>query len=205
MFQLVHGITRPVSKSCLDHIWSSHPERLHNVRTMFSGMSDHLPVIVNRKFLRSTNNGNQQTITYRDVKSLNKDQFISSLHEAPWNCAFVFEDPNDVVDAWYKIFNGIIDEYLPLKQKRIKRKVQPKWFNAEILKGIKARDKLLKKARKSQAEGHWNAFKQAKNGVTHLIKITKQSYFRDKFNENKNNSRKLWNLIKCLSNDEKKL
>ena len=110
----------------------------------------------------------------------------------------MFQDPNDVVDAWYKIFNGIIDEYLPLKQKRVKRKVQPKWFNAEILKGIKARDKLLKKARKSQAEGDWNAFKQAKNGVTHLIKITKQSYFRDKFNENKNNSRKLWNLIKCL-------
>ena len=90
-----------------------------------------------------------------------------------------------------------------MKQKRVKRKVQPKWFNTEILKGIKARDKLLKKARKSQAEGDWNAFKQAKNGVIYLIKITKQSYFRDKFNENKNNSRKLWNLIKCLSNDEK--
>lgn len=149
MSQLVHGITRPVSKSCLDHIWSSHPERLHNVRTMSSGMSDHLPVIVNRNFLRSTNNGNQQTITYRDVKSLNKDQFISSLHEAPWDCAFVFQDPNDVFDAWYKIFNCIIDEYLPLKQKRVKRKVQPKWFSAEVLKGIKARDKLLKKARKS--------------------------------------------------------
>ena len=170
---------------------------------MSSGMSDHLPVIVNRKFLCSMNNGNQQTITYRDVKSLNKDQFISSLHEAPWDCAFVFEDPNDVVDAWYKIFNGIIDEYLPLKQKRVKRKVQPKWFNADVLKGIKARDKLLRKARKSQAEGDWNAFKQAENGVTHLIKITKQSYFRDKFNENNNNSRKLWNLIKCLSNDDK--
>lgn len=93
------------------------------------------------------------TTTYRDVKSLNKDQFVSSLHEDPWDWAFVFEDPNDVVDAWYKIFNGIIDEYLPLKQKRVKRKVQPKWFNAEIVKGIKARDKLLKKARKSQAEG----------------------------------------------------
>ena len=39
--------------------------------------------------------------------------------------------------------------------------------------------------------------------MTHLVKITKQSYFRDKFNENKNNSRKLWNLLKCLTNDEK--
>ena len=68
----------------------------------------HLPVIVNRKFICSKNNDNQHTtITYRDIKSLNKEQFISSLHEVPWDCAFVFEDPNDVVDAWYKIFNGI--------------------------------------------------------------------------------------------------
>ena len=44
----------------------------------------------------------------------------------------------------------IIDEHLPFKQKRVRRKVQPKWFNAKILKGIKARDKLLKKARKTK-------------------------------------------------------
>ena len=50
------------------------------------------------------------------------------LYEAPWDCAFVLEDTNDVVDTWYNVFNDIIDEHLPLKQKRVKRKVQPKWF-----------------------------------------------------------------------------
>ncbi|KAL9956972.1 hypothetical protein ACROYT_G038543 [Oculina patagonica] len=93
--------------------------------------------------------------------------------------------------------------HLPLKQKRVKRKVQPKWFNTEILKGIKARDKLLNKARKSQTERDWNAFNRAKNTVTQLIRRTKQPYSKDKVTENKNNSRKLWNLIKCLSNDDK--
>ena len=205
MSQLVHIITRPVSKTCLDHIWCSHPEQLHNVRAMSSGISDHLPVIVTRKFITCPKNNKDQhtTITYRDIKGLNKEQFVSSLQEAPWDCAFVFEDTNDVVDAWYKVFNDIIDEHLPLKQKRVKRKVQPKWFNTEILKGIKARDKLLVKARKSQAERDWNAFKRAKNTVTQLIRSTKQSYFKDKVTENRNNSRKLWNLIKCLSKDDK--
>ena len=46
-------------------------------------MSDHLPVIVNRKFLRPMNNGNQHTVTYRDIKSLKKEQIVSSLHEFP--------------------------------------------------------------------------------------------------------------------------
>ena len=98
-----------------------------------------------------------------------------------------------------KVFNDIIDEHLPLKQKRVK----PKWFNTEILQEIKARDKLLSKARKSQAVRDWNAIKRAKNTVTQLIRSSKQSYFKDKVTENRNNSGKLWNLIKGLSNDDK--
>ena len=171
---------------------------------MSSEISDHLPVIVNRRFKCSKNNGDQHTtITYQDIKSLNKEQFVSSLHKAPWDCAFAFEDPNDVVDTWYKIFNGIIGEHLPLKQKRVKRKVQPKWFNAKILKGIKARNKLLKKSQKNQAESNWNFLKQVKDSVTKLIRNTKQLYLKTKIAENKNNSWKLWNLSKCLSNDNK--
>lgn len=93
------------------------------------------------------------------MKGRNKEQFVSSLHEAPWDCTFVLEGTNDVFDTWYNMFNDVTDEHLPLKQKRVKCKVQPKWFNTEILKEIKALHKLLSKARKSQAERDWNAFK----------------------------------------------
>ena len=72
------------------------------------------------------------TITYRDIKNLNKEQFIAALKEAPWDSAFIFDDPDDVVDAWYVIFQGLVDRFLPLKHKRVKRKSQPKWFNNNI-------------------------------------------------------------------------
>ena len=38
--------------------------------------------------------------------------------------------------------------------------------------------------------------------MTNLIRQTKQTYFKTKFTENKHNSRKLWNLIKCLSGND---
>ena len=66
--QIVKVITRPLSKTCLDHIWSSHPERLINVRVFPSGLSDHLPTIVTRKYkpvIQST--VAHTTITYRDI------------------------------------------------------------------------------------------------------------------------------------------
>ncbi|PFX24901.1 hypothetical protein AWC38_SpisGene10487 [Stylophora pistillata] len=121
MSQLVMEITRPLSKTCLDHIWSSHPARLINVRVLSTGMSDHLPTIVIKTYKGVQQNKTEHTtITYRDIKNLNKEQFIAALKEAPWDSAFIFNDPDDVVDTWYDIFQGVVDRYLPLKHERVK-------------------------------------------------------------------------------------
>ena len=58
-------------------------------------------------------------------------------------------------------------------------------------------------SQKNQAESNWNFFERVKNSVTKLIRNTKQLYIKTKIAENKNNSWKLWNLSKCLSNDNK--
>ena len=153
------------------------------------------------KRLQTNRTNTHMTMTYRDLKNLNKEKFIASLNEAPWDCAFVFDDANEICDAWYEIFNSIVELHLPQKQKRVKREVQPKWFTSDIAQEIKVRDKLLKKARKSQIDNDWMHYRQAKNKVTELIRKTKQSYFKKKVAENRKNPRKLWNLIKCLTKD----
>ena len=135
LVQLVNAITRPLSDTCLDHIWSSHPERMNTIRTISSGLSGHLPIVGIRTFKRETKNGKEHTtITYRDFKKLNKEQL---------NNAFMFEDSNDVLDAWYKVFEDVVNTHLPLKHKRVKRNILPKWFTSEISQEIKQRDKLL--------------------------------------------------------------
>lgn len=96
--QLITEVTRPLSNSCLDHIWYTHRERLNNASVMSSGMSDHLPIVAIRykhAWIKHV------TVTYRDVSKLDKEAFITSLKEAPWDCAFVFDETDDVVDAWY--------------------------------------------------------------------------------------------------------
>ena len=77
-------------------------------------MSDHLPTIVTRKY-KGVHESEHTTITYRDIKNLNKEQFIAALKEAPWDSAFIFDDPNDVVDTWCDIFHGVVDRFLPLR------------------------------------------------------------------------------------------
>ena len=63
--------------------------------------------------------------------------------------------------------------------------------NDNIAKWIKACDKLLTKAKKSRTDH-----------VTNLIRQTNQACFKSKVSENRQDSRKLWNLIKFLSGSD---
>ena len=171
-----------MSQSCLDHIWCSHPERIRQVEVLSSGMSDHLPIVAVRIYKQlKDNKGEHHNITYRDLRNLNEQAFCESLSSAPWDCAFTFDDPDDIVYAWYNIFNSIVDQHAPLRQKRVKRKSQPDWFSKILEDVLKKRDKLLYRARQSQSDSDWSAFRKAKNKATNLLRKTKQTYLRIKW------------------------
>jgi hypothetical protein len=72
----------------------------------------------------------------------------------------------------YSIFNNILNKHAPIISKRVKRKIQPKWFTNDIASEfeIQIRDRLLKQARASNNANDWSIFKLAKNKVTQLIR-----------------------------------
>ena len=121
------------------------------------------------------------------------------MHEIPWDSAFVFEEVDDVIDAWYYLFNDAINTHVPLIKKRVKNETQPKWFTSELLELIKSRDEKLKNAKLSNTEKDWIDLKRAKNKVTAAIRSAKKNYFHLSFEENRNNPKKLWSTIRNLT------
>ena len=132
---------------------------------------------------------------------MNQQAFCQSLSSAPCDCAFIFEESDDVVHAWYNIFIDIVDQHMPLRQKRVKRKSQTDWFNKILEDELKKRDKLLHKARQTQSDLDWSTFKKAKNKVTNLLRNTKQMFFKNKVAENRNDPKRLWRLIRELDGE----
>ena len=175
--QHVNEVTRPASNSCLDHVWTSHSERIATVEVKTIGLSDHLPTVIVRRYKRAMNNNRNDyvhtTISYRNLKHVNEKEFIKALDQAPWDTAFIFDEINDIVDAWYQIFNDVLDTYAPIKQKRVKRVSQPRWFNDDLNHEIQKRDHHFKKAKKSQKTEDWKHYKSVKNKVNELVGETK--------------------------------
>ena len=202
--QLLNQVTRPASKTCLDHIWTTNPERISTVETKLIGLSDHLPTIALRKYNKEgiKDPSIHKSFNYRDFKHFDVKAFIQSLNEAPWDTAFIFSEIDDIYDAWFKIFTGIIDDCAPVKQKRIKKSVQPAWFTSELNKLIVERNNLLKKAKRSGTDTDaWNKYKKCKNSVTKAIRLAKKEYFQNQVKDNRNNPKKLWSLIKTLTRE----
>ena len=77
------------------------------------------------------------------------------------------------------------------KQKRVKGFQQPQWYKEEINYLQKQRDKYNK-------EKDWSDYKKFRNKTCALIKKSKQNYFTDANNQNKD-TKTIWKYIKDLN------
>ena len=118
--------------------------------------------------------------------------FYHTLNETPWDTAFVFDDINDIADAWYCLFNNAIDEHAPLVTKRIKKRVKPQWLTDDITILINKRNDLFKRAKTTQSDHDWRQVKALRNKINQSINCAQQEYFKISLIENRNNPKRLW-------------
>ena len=102
------------------------------------------------------------------------------------------------------MLSDVLNRRIPLKSKRVKRPNQPVWMTKKILRSMKTKDKLLKKARNSNLPEDWSRFTQAKRQSTNVLSKTKRRFFREKIDENKGNPKGVWKALKSLSGTSKR-
>ena len=200
--QLVTKVTRPISKTCLDHIFANCPERIHSIVVKESGLADHLPVFAVRSYKgkeRPHARGKPCKITYRNMKDFDELRFVSTLKDIPWDTAFVFDTIDDMLGTWEQLFNNALDQHCPWREKRVKTEKQAPWMTREVLQHLHRRDSLLKKAKISALPADWEIYKIARNKATNAIKSAKTKFYNNCFEESKGNASRIWKTIKSLT------
>ena len=97
---------------------------------------------------------------------------------------------------WNSLFLEIVNKYAPIKQHRVKKSRQPDWLNSDILDTIKERNKC-------KVNGNIEDYKQLLNKVSTMIKSAKQSKYKTKLKEGKDNSSSIWKLFRELGTGKK--
>ena len=189
--QLVTEATRvtPDSSTLIDHVYSNRPENVENVDVPKIGLSDHFPIFFTRKMHVHQPKDNHFTISYRSFKDFDETKFINDLQSVPWNIIHLFDNTDDVLEMWTDLFLEVVNKNIPIKQHRVKHKIQPQWITPEILDAIRSRDR-------HKALSNVNEYKFWRNKVTKLIRNSKRDKYQTFIENNKNKPGSIYKIFK---------
>ena len=166
-------------------------ENVYTSGNLTTSISDHLPQFTIIENLLS------DTLVKKDVKTLKRDfskfhsdNFIRDLKSVNWSVA-TQNNPNIGFENFMLIINNLLDKHAPFKeQAKRKEKLRFKpWITKDILTSIKQRDKIYKemiKAKNSQTKSLNFSFYKKYCDIVDLLKKSKESHYRNYFENNKN-------------------
>ena len=97
--------------------------------------------------------------------------------------------------AWESLMKSLIDHHFPLKKKRIRKQTHP-WLDSTVLKVMRTRDQVHKRAKTSLLSSDWNEYKLLRNKVTALNREVRKNYFRNKLEENRDKPKVFWDTLR---------
>ena len=171
--QLVSEATRVTSttKTLIDHLYTNCPENVTSIDVPKIGLSDHFPIFFTRKMHVQPKKGKHYTISYRSFKNFDEAKFSNDLNNVPWDIIRIFDDTNDILNAWTDLFLEVVDANVPIKQHRVKRKNQPEWITSDLLDAMKTRDR-------HKSLGNETEYRHWRNKVTTMLRESKQEKYQ---------------------------
>ena len=110
------------------------------------------------------------------------------------NWEAVLSDDVDIsTELWIKKFLEIMEECIP-RQNLPKKKNLP-WLTKNIVKHMRKRNDIFRKAKKSKLTSHFTKYRRLRNEVTSMLRLAKQKYFSSLMFAD---TKKFWKTVKVV-------
>ena len=192
LFQLIKEPTHvnEYRQPLIDHAYVSRPGQVIQSGVINYSISDHFPKYVTLR-LQAPIIPKGGTIRYRSMKNFKNDEFLQVLSNQPWPVCDCFEDPEDSLDMWVKLFTDCIDLHAPWKEKRVKHISRPDWWSDELTQAINIRDTINKKQQPL-------VYRRQRNLLQKLILHAKRDYYRALLSKGVSSVKQFWNYLREL-------
>ena len=190
--QIIDSSTRITkhSSSLIDHIYTNNRDVIIEHAVPNYAISDHLPVCCTRYVGQLPKHKGHTSFTYRSYKHFCEETFLKSISEIDFRIIESQTDVNASLVLFQDLMKCALSKNAPIKQKRVKKCIQPGWYNDQIKQSIEERNRLFKQ------KDFFN-YKQARNKTTSLIRKSKINFF-NKAVENNQSPGFLWQHLKHI-------
>ena len=92
------------------------------------------------------------------------------------------------------LFLAVCDKHAPIRKLSV-RSVKAPWMDNELKSYIRERNLLKKSAIENGSPEEWHAYRALRNKITKMNKQKKKQYYRSKFAECRDDSKKMWRIL----------
>jgi len=199
---LCQEITREVSETCLDHIFLRDKNKTFSRKIdsyiIEHDITDHLPLMLHISDDFALNPASNCQHVFKCI-NMNKLNHLAS--EVDWSYILRFDQAEEATNYLLGKLNVIIEKS-EFKKRNLNRynKLKP-WITNAIITSIKNRDRLKKTLRVNPSPAKLSEYREYRNRLNKIIKCTKNDYYKDKFNQNSHDIKKIYNLVKEATNE----
>ena len=194
----------PHSKTLIDKIFSNTIEDSYISENLVTTISDHYGQFLLMKNLNNKKNITKTEVYHQDFQNINEKRLENDLQNTSWDDVLEVhsEDIGKSFETFFSTINSTIDRHAPLKKMSLKeRKLKLKpWIRKGILTSINNKNKAYRKhcRAKDQNRKHelHTLFKQYRNSLNNIIKVSKANHYHQYFTANKINLLKVCEEIK---------
>ena len=196
--QLIDSPTRitETSSTLLDHILTNSHEKVSQFGVLDLSLSDHQIIYCTRKIVKQKFNKHNY-IRIRSLRNYSKNLLLEKLETLQFPD---YSNYNNIDTAYTDFIDktiAVINEIAPFKQVCIKNNTS-EWIDEEVLAGIRSRDKLYVKFKKSRLHNDNLKYKRARNHLQNVIKRKKKNFITNKLTENIGKPKDLWKTLKKI-------
>ena len=201
--QLIKKPTRFNKKSAtiIDHIFVRDEQLIKKVGTC-EGISDHCGTYCIVKADKSIPKENIRCRTFKDFNELEyQNDIIKAIDQSFFSQHMQNEELNKAFDIWINTLRNISDIHAPWKEfTRNNQKKHIPWYTKELEEIKDQKNRSLQLYRLYRNPDDLEVYKRAKNIQTHLTRSLKRAYYKEKINNFEGDSRKIWQILKDVTN-----
>ena len=136
LYQLSQTINSPTrvtlnSSSLIDVCLTPTPDKLILSRVVKTTISNHYMILIVRKINVIPKLNRCKKIKVRNFKHFNANNFHTDLRNQPWELISNYSDVDRMWDIWKTLFMDVLDRHAPLREKRVKNKLNVPWLTSE--------------------------------------------------------------------------
>lgn len=133
----------------------------------------------------------------KESVSINQTTLGLRIEKINWDLVAIENDVNKAADSFVRVLKSCVEQATEIKRVKNKdRKLNP-WMTTGILKSIRIRDRLRRRAiKKPEDVALKSRFLRYRNTVRHLIRVAKKQFFTEELDKAKDNPSKTWKVIK---------